>query len=290
MCEPCSFWNNPDGIDLACYEWKLKLDDPKFVFYICHGYADRLNAYSKLIEMILDSGGVIYSHDHFAHGKSGPYPKDHPKRCQLDLYHTARDLNLRVEEIKKKHPNIPLVMLGHSLGGLISALMVKDNPENIDGLIFEAPSFKLHEASVKWYHILGAKILNRIAPEFKLGGGDVNLVSRYKDVCNEFDRLEPEYGDNGGMMARTAYHMLEVQKKLMTVLNQIQVNTLFCHGTDDRICSIEGSRHGHNQMTNSKLKTYDGAYHCLHDELPETTDAFLSDVKKFIHRILQPEI
>ena len=67
MCKPCSFWNNPDGIDLACYEWKLKLDDPKFVFYICHGYADRLNAYSKLIEMILDSGGVIYSHDHFAH-------------------------------------------------------------------------------------------------------------------------------------------------------------------------------------------------------------------------------
>ena len=53
MCEPCSFWNNPDGVDLACYEWKPETNDPKFVFYICHGYADRLNAYSKLIEMII---------------------------------------------------------------------------------------------------------------------------------------------------------------------------------------------------------------------------------------------
>ena len=91
-------------------------------------------------------------------------------------------------------------------------------------------------------------------------------------------------------MARTAYHMLEVQNKLMTELNQIQVKTLICQGTDDRICSVKGSRYGHNQMPNSKLKTYDGAYHCLHDELPETTDAFLSDVKEFIYTILQSEI
>ena len=286
MCEPCSYWKNPDGIELACYEWP-KPTNPKFVFYIVHGYADRLNAYSKLTEMISTSGGVIYSHNHFAHGKSGPYPKDHPKRCQIDLYHTARDLNLRVEDIKKKHPNLPLVILGHSLGGLISALMVKTNPENIDALILEAPALKIHEASAKWYHILGAKILNRIAPEFKIkSDDDGSFVSRNKDVCDEFERLEPEYGDNGGMMARTAYHMLQVQTKLITELNQIKVKTLICQGTGDRICSVEGSKHGHNQMPNSKLKTYQGAYHCLHDELPETTDAFLSDVKEFICTIL----
>merc|ERR1711917_18314 len=109
--------------------------------------------------MITESGGIIYSHYHFAHGESDPYPKDHPKRCQIEnLYRAARDLNLRVEEIKKIHPSLPLVVLGHSLGGLISTLMAK---------------------------------------------------------------VYPEYGDNGGMMVRTAYHMLEVQTKLMTELNQI---------------------------------------------------------------------
>ena len=87
-------------------------------------------------------------------------------------------------------------------------------------------------------------------------------------------------------MVRTAYHILEVQTKLMTELNQIEVKTLICQGTDDRLCSVEGTKHGHNQMPNSHLKIYEGAYHCLHDELPETTDAFLNDVKEFISSIL----
>lgn len=145
---------------------------------------------------------------------------------------------------------------------------------------------KVHEATAKWYHILGAKMLNRIAPEFKLGRSNARLVSRNKDVCDECERLYPEYGDNGGAIVRTAYHMFEVQAKLMTELNQIEVKTLICQGTDDRVCSVEGAKHGHNQMPNSQLKLYEGAYHALHDELPETTDAFLNDVKEFVSSIL----
>ena len=284
--EPCSFWKNPEGIELACYEW-VPSNEPKFVLYLVHGYADRLNGYPKLIEMVNAIGGIVYAHDHFAHGKSGPYPQDHPKRCQIEnLYHTARDVNFRVKEAKKKHHNLPLIMLGHSLGGLIAALTVQQNPENIDALILEAPAFKIHEASAKWYLVLGAKILSRIAPEFKLGEGDVDFISRNKDVNAECKRLEPEYGDNGGMMARTAMHMLNVQTKLMTEINQIKVKTLICQGTDDRLCSFEGSKQAHNQMPNSQMKIYEGAYHCLHDELPETTEAFLNDVKEFIAAFL----
>ena len=285
-CEPCSFWKNPEGIELACYEWPPS-NEPKFVCYLVHGYADRLNAYTKLIETINAIGGTIYAHDHFAHGKSGPYPKNDPKRCQIEnLYHTARDVNFRVEEAKMKHPDIPLVMIGHSLGGLISALMVKDNPENIDALILSAPAFKIHETSAKWYLVLAAKILNWVAPEFKIGDRGITFISRDKDVCAEFDRLDSEYGDNGGMMARTAIHMLNVQTKLMTEMNQIEVKTLVCQGTDDRLCSAEGSKQAHSQMPNSEIKIYEGAYHCLFGELPETTDAFLNDVKDFISALL----
>ena len=38
---------------------------------------------------------------------------------------------------------------------LISTLMVKENPKCVDGLILEAPAFKLHEATAKWYIVLG---------------------------------------------------------------------------------------------------------------------------------------
>ena len=133
---------------------------------------------------------------------------------------------------------------------------------------------------------MGAKILNWIAPNVKLGRGDASFVSRNKDICDECDKFYPEYGDNGGMMVRTAYHMLQVQTKLMTELDQIKVKTLICQGTDDKFCSVEGSKQGSIQMPNSQLKLYECAYHCLHDELPETTDAYLNDVKEFIFTIL----
>ena len=117
------------------------------------------------------------------------------------MYHAARDVNLRVEEVKKQHPNLKCIIHGHSMGGLIqgwklrkyalefypefyfkwrisilkfsilriiyivisnpeliSTLMVKENPKCIDGLILEAPAFKLHEATAKWYIILGTNI------------------------------------------------------------------------------------------------------------------------------------
>ena len=61
-------------------------------------------------------------------------------------------------------------------------------------------------------------MLNRIAPDFKLGQGDVNFLSRNKDFCDECLSFKLEYGVNGGMIVHTAYRILEVQKKLMNEL------------------------------------------------------------------------
>jgi len=87
-------------------------------------------------------------------------------------------------------------------------------------------------------------------------------------------------------MAGIAVHMMSVQDKLMTQMNQIQVRTLICSGTEDRLTAVSGSEYAHSQIQNSKLKKYNGAYHCLHDELPETTDAFMKDVQEFISALL----
>lgn len=88
----------------------------QFVFYLVHGYSDRLiSGRTKLIKIITESRGIVYGHDYFYHGKSGPYPQDHRKRCQIEiLYHTARYLNLRIQETKQKYPNLPFVVLGFS--------------------------------------------------------------------------------------------------------------------------------------------------------------------------------
>ena len=38
----------------------------------------------NIIELINGLNGAVYSHEHFAHEKSGPYPENDPKRCQIE--------------------------------------------------------------------------------------------------------------------------------------------------------------------------------------------------------------
>ena len=43
-------------------------------------------------------------------------------------------------------------------------------------------------------------------------------------------------------MASVAAHMMRVQDKLMPELSQIQVPTLICSGTDDKLTAVSGDR------------------------------------------------
>ena len=129
-----------DGVKIACYQWLPGPDEPKFVVYISHGYADYACAYYNVVERILSIGGAVYAHDHYAHGKSGPFEVSHKQRCQLNKsvfselgfsfnldasYEMAKqDLSLRIDVVKKRYPELKLCLYGHSMGGLISCMSV----------------------------------------------------------------------------------------------------------------------------------------------------------------------
>ena len=82
IIEPNEYWTNPDGVKLACYEW-LPECQPAFLVYISHGYADYACAYYNIVDKITSLGGAVYAHDHYAHGKSGPFKTTSKKRCQI---------------------------------------------------------------------------------------------------------------------------------------------------------------------------------------------------------------
>ena len=85
-------------------------------------------------------------------------------------------------------------------------------------------------------------MLNWIAPTTKVGEIQFDLISRNKAACQKKKDLYSEYGDNCGMMAYVAVHMMGVQNKLMDEIDQIVVPTLICVGTGDKFCSIEGTQ------------------------------------------------
>lgn len=100
----------------------------------------------------------------------------------------------------------------------------------------------------------GAKLLNWIAPTTKVCSiVQFEYISRNNAFNEKKKKLYPDYGDNGGMMAYMAVHGIAVQEKLIDELHQIEVKTLICAGTDDKINSTEGNC---NSKLNSNQKNY----------------------------------
>ena len=88
--------------------------------------------------------------------------------------------------------------------------------------------------------------MNWIAPTTKVGAPRYELSSRNLAAVEKYRSMTSEYGDNGGMMASTAVHMMAVQEKIIDEIHEIELQTLICAGTDDKVCSTQGTPYINN--------------------------------------------
>jgi alpha-beta hydrolase superfamily lysophospholipase len=92
------------------------------------------------------------SHDHYGHGNSGPFEKTHRDRCQIKNFdETAADLSARMRIAKDEYPDLPFILYGHSMGGLISSVAIMNDKPQLDGLILSAPALKVKTYGPVYY-------------------------------------------------------------------------------------------------------------------------------------------
>ena len=101
----------------------------------------------------------------------------------------ANDVIIRVEIVRKAHPGVKLFIHGHSIGGLIAALIACN--ENclqlnlVDGVILSSAPFELHSETARWWTILGVKVLNWVMPSLKITEVSFDGCSRKESVTVE---------------------------------------------------------------------------------------------------------
>lgn len=274
-------WTNVDNVSLACHKW-CPSSKPSFLMYIVHGYGDHAGRYSKLAEYVNSFGGIVYSHDHFAHGKSGPYDLDSPNRCQAqNLHAVVRDVADRITIVSKLHPDLKVFVYGHSFGGLIALQFALDYADLFQYLIIQSPALIAHSKSAGWLLILVARILNYIFPNYKLPDGGEDKVSRDPQAVQDLENDELA-SDNGGITVRMAVNMLNMAEHVMPNLHQIKQPTFIASGTDDYILDPSGCDLCAKLIDVNTYKLYDGAYHSLHVELDETRLQYFNDLVEWI--------
>lgn len=116
---------------LHCYQW-LPNGGIKAVIQIAHGMAEHGLRYARLAAYLNAEGFAVYANDHRGHGKSVQQGQALGHMADHDSWNkTVDDLNLLNIEIRKRHPNTPIILLGHSMGSFLTQSYLRKYGDNI---------------------------------------------------------------------------------------------------------------------------------------------------------------
>jgi acylglycerol lipase len=112
--------------------------DPRFVYIFAHGLGAFLTFKKDFFYLILERGGVVFACDHLGHGRS-PGP-----RTVLTVEDLTTETVKVTELAHSRYPELPIILHGHSMGGLAVVGTAVYKLSELDGLnvrgaIAEAP-------------------------------------------------------------------------------------------------------------------------------------------------------
>jgi len=257
-----------DGVhgQLVARAWQ-GADEPSHIVVVAHGYGEHIGRYERLADRLVAGGAVVYAVDHVGHGKSAG------ERVHIeDFEEVVTDLHTLDETARREHPGRPVVLLGHSMGGLIAGRYAQRYGDSLAALVLSSPLVGRWDAAAQLL------ALDEI-PEAPL---DITTLSRDPGVGQRY-AADPLVWH--GAFKRPTLEAIE--RGLDAVAKGPGLGDLplmWIHGEADALVPIEGSRIGveHLRGPNFVERTYPAARHELFNEL--NADDVLTDVAEFIQR------
>ncbi|WP_278102768.1 alpha/beta fold hydrolase [Microbacterium proteolyticum] len=157
-------------------------ESPRAVVQLLHGVGEHAGRYGALIDALVADGYTVYADDHRGHGRTGlrQWNGDHGKLGRLGPggLGAARDAVWTLTQIiRETHPDLPLILLGHSWGSFLAQMLVDRHPEAYDALV-------LSGSALRWPGALNSGDLN--APWKHLKGTGMEWLSSVEQVGRDF--------------------------------------------------------------------------------------------------------
>jgi len=269
------FFTNKDKTEIFHQKWTVQ--NPGGALFICHGLGEHSGRYTNLLQALSGQNISIYAIDHAGHGKSGGR-RGHIKR----FTDYCDDINMYImSTIKSEAPDIPLVMLGHSMGGLIAAAYGLAYPDTINGLVLSSAAF-IPSVTVPAVQKAAAKLLARIVPWLPQ-----NNKLNPDDLSSDRQTVEAYVNDplvHTTITVRWFAEFVKTTQECMERAGELAMPLLVFHGSDDAIVSPEGSRQLYEKASSADktLKIFDGLRHETMNETPEKRAPVLELVTRWI--------
>ena len=222
----------PDGETLALHDWPVAAGAARAVVVLVHGLGEHAGRYGPLAARLNAWGFAARAVDHHGHGASSGARGGLPTPARL-----VDDLALVIDDTRNAFPALPLVLLGHSLGGLVAASAVARGRRLVDALVLSSPAL---DAGLSALQKLLVATLSRLAPGLRVGNGlELDFLSHARSVVEAY-RADPLCHDRIG--ARLARFLANEGAAVLAAAPAWQVPTLLLYAGDDRLVNPAGSR------------------------------------------------
>lgn len=299
------FLSSDGKTKVAYYVYENKDVKPKAVLQISHGMQEHLTRYTCLAEFLNRYGIVVCGNDHLGHGRTSASAETDgffAERHGAD--YVLQDLHKMTLIAKKRYPNLPYFLMGHSMGSFFARLYASTYQNELDGLILCGTSGKVKGTNLGLLILdclklfKGKKAHSSLAEKIMCGTYFKyipNKQSNFDWVTSNKEEMD-NYLKNDRCQIRftvSAYHdMVKTLKKVNSRSWAKKINKdlpiILLSGAQDPVGQYgKGVCQVYSMLEKQKVKhldlrLYSNARHEPHNEKEPTKTEFYNDLHSFI--------
>ena len=250
---------------------------PRASLVIAHGLCEHSGRYTALAERLAEKGLFVFAHDHRGHGQSGG-----KRGCIRQFSDYTQDLQLFMEKCRNAlAPNTPLLLLGHSMGGLIVLNYIQQFPDQASGVIASCPALapgfappRAKTAIARFISTVWPSLTfdNELAPEYL--SHDSSVVDAYIRDPLVHRRIS----------ARLFTEMMDTMAQTRKNADAISIPILMQIAEEDRLVDPQRCRDFFKQVASADktLHDYPGLFHEIYNEEQEQREQVIGDLEAWL--------
>jgi acylglycerol lipase len=264
-------FENKTGLTIFTRTW-LPDEATRGVVVIVHGLNSHSGYYEWVAGQLTAKNFAVYALDLQGHGQSAG-----ERFYVQSIYDYVNDVDQLVDIAKAAHQGLPIFVLGHSAGGVVSCLYALEHQGKFDGLICESFAYQLPAPD---FALAVLKGLSHVAPHLhtiKLKNEDFSRDPAVVEFMNSDPLIAHE-----SQPTKTMEQLVLADERLKKEFSQITLPVLILHGTKDNAAKYSGSQYFYDNVgaTDKNIKLYEGHYHDLLNDLDK--EQVMADIEEWI--------
>jgi alpha-beta hydrolase superfamily lysophospholipase len=260
-----------NGLGIFIRSWR-PAGPARAVVAIVHGVKSHSGYYEWAAEQFVASGLAVYAVDLHGRGQSDG------ERFYLEkIEDYLSDVDTLLGLVRSREPGMPVFLLGHSAGGVVSSVYTLEHQAELAGFICESFAFQVYAPD---FALAVLKGLSHLAPHAHVLDLKTKDFSRDPKVVQAME--EDPLIAHEVQPTRTVAELVRADERLKREFPLITLPVLILHGTADKVTRPGGSQLFYDTAgsTDKTLKLYEGHAHDLLNDLD--CETVMADITAWI--------